>query len=1458
VAVSIRSALLLRMLAEKQPGTTGPDSKLVRPVPRAKRMLTDTKTFSKLVQVLLFPSRHLVAAVMPVIQVVLSKNDPMTIRTALRSGLLYLLLLGLKHILENDSEVKVIEPNARDILWPSGTFESSKNDTHSSTAVSDVSLAGTGAGAVEQQLVNSSDVNTNWLSYACGRGQEGGGEREAGAQTWDDTRTSEMVDLLGTVLGLLQPSSEAGGRLDEESRAVAQECRQMLEDLLPHPLMIVLERQGPCALARTLSSEVMSPTVVWTKSMREVLWEHLHSHLDGFEMELAVSPNAVWQFARAAPVSYREHEECDWLGTEHFGYYLELLALQLREKRSSSTEAPLVVPADVPHFQSLLLARLNTEKHVQKQAVVLSILAEILASAPATVPPKPSASQSEPCGPSNVPQKPAVSCPHEVPLLARNLASFGPEVQMAHTVSETFPAAATGLDLEVLLALLKQHTPVGAGDVSGTGVESCGTPGLHSAGLHKWEPVIRDRNRMDVLLYSIRVLQWIITPISTAGRITATAAAAAAAAVDKVINLQIPNAVEEILRWSIEGIFYLPEQSAPSTAEHPLTPLLPVALACIRFCEEVARSSQGLLRLEQERSLVEILLVCLQCDDTSIIEAATSCVGRLCMSHCLHAALIDGSLHLLLLRQLLRDVHCMMEGTSRASDNTINPRIVRRRSLATVQALGQFVNRMDPSNHYMESELCSLLTRPMIERLEIPDDFLAVFAGETFTPEVVWGAVNRNELAQLIKATFHDLHVTSPKMPGGLSSRPPLWGQGLLGTNVGSAGEVAHLQTQTNSQASTPNSATSPLATPAGTRQRLVLPVKDFSFSNVRGLTRVGGIYIEIFNQDPNWQVEDPPSLLGKLFDAIAHGVDGRPASLRQRREALQAALHLAQSQHPSLPRSSVLISPTRIVLLIDMIRCPVGTSDDHCDSKQLFPSNGCAGVEEGREARRGENEEANETEDALKLQVLALQLMALGSRAARTSQVLVEQGLPGQLVEILQGHVDRFFASAEGCGNAHRPISFAGRMDSLDSSLEYENWTPTSIKRLGMSLDSDTRMQQRLESQIAIIEVMSCVGSHSQAQLKRFSEGVVMPSLLLYLLVCYAPLPLRAAAARALAILLCSSHAAAAEEFVSSLLPPFLVEKLAGAAAGVSGGFAALPTVAGGKGNREYCSPAEAAAACGATVTWDQQAHERARANLWPAVRDLLYAVDHDLCDIRHEWTSEIREQVIKALTRAVQRRGYREGRMAYLQRLSAVSVEGFILHRLNKMAAEGAEVWREVDPGDAARLFTGCVAGVSRSTTPTCSFSLSDSCLEGQMICAIAELARAGLISKTLWSEHAQTLVLALLSIMVESLKGQTDEACVGGGATGRGVGGSIQRTHPDGKWGEKGLCGWLHTLLRAAAPAASFEAAAPLLSKPPFVRVLVQVRMCFRASVPSSLSHVSPRALCLFDLIYSAPAP
>ena len=41
---------------------------------------------------------------MHLIEVVLAKNDPCTVRAALGSGVLYLLLLGLKHIMEDARE----------------------------------------------------------------------------------------------------------------------------------------------------------------------------------------------------------------------------------------------------------------------------------------------------------------------------------------------------------------------------------------------------------------------------------------------------------------------------------------------------------------------------------------------------------------------------------------------------------------------------------------------------------------------------------------------------------------------------------------------------------------------------------------------------------------------------------------------------------------------------------------------------------------------------------------------------------------------------------------------------------------------------------------------------------------------------------------------------------------------------------------------------------------------------------------------------------------------------------------------------------------------------------------------------------------------------------------------------------------------------------------------------------
>ena len=509
----------------------------------------------------------------------------------------------------------------------------------------------------------------------------------SGAEGQGASRTDKMVALLGHVLGLLQPESDAVGRLGEEGTAVSRECREMLVDLLPYPLIIVLERQGPCALARTLAADTILPTVVWTKGMREVLWKHLHSHLDGFEMELAVSPDAIWQFARAEPVKYHQHEDGDWLGGQQFGYYLTLLALQLREDATENVGNTVgaVAPADVTKFQSLLLARLDTEKIVKKQAVLLSILAGLLHQAPAPPVPKPApvpipATAQTPNvavfdASKNVAHPKPPAHPHHAQGTTHGVAHTSVHSPVPPLVPPPHDAAnvpegpsqehtgAGGPDLKVLAALLEQHAPAATIDGSNAGIAlQCTTiPVLETVELssqwQKWEEITRDQDRLEVLLHSICVCQWIITPRSVAGRILAADAACAAAAIGTAIRLRVPDIVEGILRWSIEGIFYLPEAAAKDVVQHPLRPLLPLALACVRFCEEVARSTQGLHRLEKERSLIEILVVCLQCDDASIIEAATSCVGRLCASARLHAALVEGHLHLLLLRQLLRDVH---------------------------------------------------------------------------------------------------------------------------------------------------------------------------------------------------------------------------------------------------------------------------------------------------------------------------------------------------------------------------------------------------------------------------------------------------------------------------------------------------------------------------------------------------------------------------------------------------------------------------------------------------------------------------------------------------------------------------------------------------------------------------------------------------------------------------------
>jgi hypothetical protein len=123
-------------------------------------------------------------------------------------------------------------------------------------------------------------------------------------------------------------------------------------------------------------------------------------------------------------------------------------------------------------------------------------------------------------------------------------------------------------------------------------------------------------------------------------------------------------------------------------------------------------------------------------------------------------------------------------------------------------------------------------------------------------------------------------------------------------------------------------------------------------------------------------------------------------------------------------------------------------------------------------------------------------------------------------------------------------------------------------------------------------------------------------------------------------------------------------------------------------------------------------------------AVRALLAAIERDVCDARLEWSAEIRSQVVDALTRAVRAGGYKEGTMPYLKRLVEVSVEGYVLHRLNKMVEEGADMSALVHAEEAQALFAACVGGVlaCKESTWRCS------ALQREMVCTVAALARAG----------------------------------------------------------------------------------------------------------------------------------
>jgi hypothetical protein len=216
---------------------------------------------------------------------------------------------------------------------------------------------------------------------------------------------------------------------------------------------------------------------------------------------------------------------------------------------------------------------------------------------------------------------------------------------------------------------------------------------------------------------------------------------------------------------------------------------------------------------------------------------------------------------------------------------------------------------------------------------------------------------------------------------------------------------------------------------------------------------------------------------------------------------------------------------------------------------------------------------------------------------------------------------------------------------------------------------------------------------------------------------------------------------------------------------------------------------------------------------------------------DARNEWTKKIRSEVLEVLTGAVRRGGYSGGVMPYLQRLSAVSVQGYVLHRLNQMVADGADLSLLVDAQDVPALFSACVAGLAAGDHAA---ARSCSTLQRDMVYTLGELARAGLVARGLWSEKAEGLLQTLFAHMMVALRPNETapmadslaSARPDGRKDGDGRGRAAKENGEQEEGGVKGVCGWLHGLLQAAAPAVSCDTAAPALAHSSMVRVLVEV--------------------------------
>uniref|UniRef100_A0A7S4N0A5 DnaJ homologue subfamily C GRV2/DNAJC13 N-terminal domain-containing protein n=1 Tax=Guillardia theta TaxID=55529 RepID=A0A7S4N0A5_GUITH len=823
---------------------------------------------------------------------------------------------------------------------------------------------------------------------------------QSGSEQGEAVKDS-LLEKAGKMIGQMWEGSE-----NNNSCTCKIEVQETMLDLIPISLFLLLKKEGATSFVRTLSSERKDVSILWTRSMRERMSQALKLHLC---RTLREEQEGKIGFERMPKIVYNEHIESDWLGCEDFGYYLSHL-------ESSSS---MVSPTDIVQFRQLILQRLaDASTGLSTQAILLSLLANIMEE--------------------------------------NHVLQFEEDAHAVKQSEETEEAgkedSSRFAEFKILAGLLKEDAMYQeeAGRGGGGGNRS------------------PSRERMMVQMNVMRVCRWMV-------KASPDSSSTVSSTVSLCIQLGIADFVDSVLKQCISCMFVSRKpgeetnvlggstagDSVDSQSESDC--ILQLTLAAIRFASDFARYPEGLNRWEREQGIVHVLLLCLQSDHSDIIQAAIECMGHVCSSQLLHAALIRGHFHLLLLRQLLRDVFAMTDGADRVTVSIVS---IRTRCLSTCQALYSFAFGKHNTQEIQEELVC-LLTAPMLERLDSAAEFLGIFAAEHRTPDLVWGSCNRRELRSLVKKTFKHLNVTSPQ----INEQPPSW-PSLTGS-----------PSVSEESASMSND------------------IAKFSYSNICNLTRVGGIYIEIFNDQPNWPLEDPATLLGKLFDAMAHGVEGNEMTDNQKVEAMKAALNIAKR----LPSSSVLSSPTRIVLLADLLPA----QEDFWEQEVLSGDQGSEGTS------------ANSKQGKWKLYVLVFELLAVGSQDSRAAKILCEQGVAQRLLGFLNASLGIFSPSL-----------------CLDESHQAEAFDSSASCR---------ELKDCLES--VVVSTLRCLRQVSRflpSQFRRLCQESYLTVLLLLLFKDSIPMSLRAEAASSISEFCTSENAERMKEYLKMVCPRHLVSELA------------------------------------------------------------------------------------------------------------------------------------------------------------------------------------------------------------------------------------------------------------------------------------------------------------------------